>query len=201
MAQLLGTIQTHAGELAITRAGLDDIPAIIAIQAEAADWLLSRGIDMWHIDREQATAYLQAALTGYPPTREVYLAWRGAAHGGLARGSFATGEHEPVATFSLQASDSRIWGDMPDDALYLHGFAVRRAVGGKGVGLALLRWAEDVAAAAGKTYLRLDCMAENPALRVYYERAGFTHRGDMYGQTWGASLYERRVRATEDTSA
>lgn len=196
MAQVLGTIVTRAGEIAIAQAGLEDIPEVIDIQVEAAEWLRSRGIDQWRIDRERTSAYLRAAVVGFPPAREIYLAWQAVP----AEGGAAHGELEPVATFSLQSSDERIWGKMPDDALYLHGFAVRRAVGGMGVGLVLLRWAEGVTTAIGKTYLRLDCMAENPSIRAYYERAGFTHRGDVRGQGWSASLYEKRVRDARETA-
>jgi ribosomal protein S18 acetylase RimI-like enzyme len=98
-----------------------------------------------------------------------------------------------AATLGLQWSDRYVWPDAPDDAGYVHWFAVRRAAAGRGVGLRLLGWAERAAAAAGKRYLRLDCMRDNPALRAYYERAGFAHRGDLAGPTWSAALYEKRV--------
>jgi GNAT superfamily N-acetyltransferase len=187
MRQVIARVQTRAGELAISRAELADIPAVVDIMTDAAEWLRGRGIDMWHIDREQTSAYLQAALTGIPPAREVYLAWRAGPAGGMP---------EPVGTLALQATDPRLWGEQPDDALYLHSFAVRRVVGGQGVGRALLRWAESFAAGDGKSYLRLDCVTENPALRTYYERAGYIHRGELHGTTWSASLYERRVDIT-----
>ncbi len=50
-----------------------------------------------------------------------------------------------------------------------------------------------MASGAGKRYLRLDCMAENPALNDYYRRAGFSYRGERRGDGWAASLYERPV--------
>lgn len=182
MTPTSANVTTAAGVLRITRAGLEEISLVIEIQTEAAEWLKSRGIDQWQIDREQTGAYLRTAMTGYPPPREVYLAWRDA---------------EPVATLALQSTDPRVWravdGVEEGDALYLHGFAVRRAFGGLGIGLALLRWAEGVAAANGKRFLRLDCMVENPGLRAYYQRAGYTHRGDVFGATWSASRYERVV--------
>lgn len=172
-------VETRAGVLPVTRARPDDIPAVIDLQSEAAGWLLARGIDQWLIDRAQTADYLRTALSSSPPAREVYLAWR---------------DGEPVATLALQTSDQRTWGDLPDDALYLHSFAVRRSVGGQGVGRALLRWAEGIAAVQGKAYLRLDCMAENAPLCAYYERAGFAHLRDVSGKNWSARLFEKRVR-------
>jgi hypothetical protein len=37
-------------------------------------------------------------------------------------------------------------------------------------------------------------MAENQALRQYYEQAGFTFRGEIQGQGWKASLFEKKVK-------
>ena len=71
--------------------------------------------------------------------------------------------------------------------------AIRRRAAGTGLGRTMLRWAEREVAAAGRTYLRLDCMTANLALRSYYECAGFMHRGDVHGKTWSASRYEKRV--------
>jgi RimJ/RimL family protein N-acetyltransferase len=45
----------------------------------------------------------------------------------------------------------------------------------------------------GKKFIRLDCMAENPALCAYYEQVGFTHRGETQGKGWKAALYEKKV--------
>jgi GNAT superfamily N-acetyltransferase len=87
----------------------------------------------------------------------------------------ADAEGAAVATLTLSWSDV-LW---PDDgrAGYLHRFATRQA--GTGLGAALLHWATDAVRARGRDRLRLDCPAENGALRGYYERAGFVHRGDV----------------------
>ena len=50
-----------------------------------------------------------------------------------------------------------------------------------------------MAAAAGKPVLRLDCAAENLALRAYYERAGFVHCGDVRLPHRGAARYEKAM--------
>jgi GNAT superfamily N-acetyltransferase len=77
---------------------------------------------------------------------------------------------------------------------------VRRAtaadaeVAGRGLGVAIVEWADGQAAAAGRRYLRLDCMRENDGIRAYYERLGFDHRGDIDHPRFAAALYERPVR-------
>lgn len=164
-------------DVTIERAALDDADIVLDILEEAAWWLLSRGIQQWvpeQFKREPLLAHITAG--------EVYLVWRNGA---------------ALGTLTLQWADPRIWGEQAADAGYVHGLAIRRAVGGQSVGRALLAWAERQAADAGKAYLRLDCMAENAALRAYYERAGFTHVRDVFGKTWSASLYEKTLRADE----
>ena len=99
----------------------------------------------------------------------------------------------PVGTLALQWSDDETWGDIPGDAGYVHGLAIRRDFADQGLGRELLRWAEARVAASGKKYLRLDCVAENRALNEYYRRAAFSYRGGAL--VWGleVSLYEKKV--------
>jgi ribosomal protein S18 acetylase RimI-like enzyme len=167
-----GLLLTPAGVGAIRPAQPGDAEAVAAIMEEAAAWLAARGIDQWRMDD-----WLRPLIAERIGRGEVYLACRGA---------------EPAATLTLQWSDEETWGPTPDDAGYVHSLAVRRAYGGQGLGLALPRWAERSVAAAGKAYLRLDCMARNAALRAYYERAGFALRDDLPLDAWSA-LYEKRV--------
>ena len=58
----------------------------------------------------------------------------------------------------------------------------------------MLERAEERVTAAGREYLRLDCRVDNAALRRYYERLGFEHRGDVDQPRFAAALYERTVR-------
>jgi GNAT superfamily N-acetyltransferase len=147
-----------------------DVDRVVALLEEASAWIRSLDIDQWparfprHVVAERLAAH------------ECYLAWVGG---------------EAVGTFSLQPSDAGLWGERPEDALYLHGLAVRRDHAG--LGRKLLAWAEGRAAAAGRRYLRLDCMTDNLRLRTYYERAGYRHVGDRRFPGWTASLYEKRV--------
>ncbi len=102
----------------------------------------------------------------------------------------------PVGTLVLQWSDEETWGGVADAAGYVHGLAIRREWAGKGLGRALLKWAEDRTAAAGRDYLRLDCAAENRALNAYYARAGFGYRGRASVQGLEVCLYEKPVDAS-----
>ena len=96
-----------------------------------------------------------------------------------------------AAAFVLQREDRRFWGERPDDALYLHKLAVRRSFAGRGLGVQVVEWALARTRAEARTYLRLDCMRDNPEIRAYYEALGFEERGEVDIGAFVCSLYER----------
>jgi GNAT superfamily N-acetyltransferase len=106
----------------------------------------------------------------------------------------AESDGEIAATFTLLWDDPTFWGERPPDAAYLHKVAIRRRFAGRGLGVALIDWADAHAAAAGRRFLRLDCQRDDPGIRAYYERLGFEHRGDVDHPRFAAALYERPVR-------
>jgi GNAT superfamily N-acetyltransferase len=101
---------------------------------------------------------------------------------------------EPAATFTLLWDDPSFWGERPPDAAYLHKLAVRSPFRGRGLGAHIVEWADRRAAEAGRAYLRLDCLRDDPGIRGYYERLGFEHRGDVDHPRFMAALYERPIR-------
>jgi ribosomal protein S18 acetylase RimI-like enzyme len=166
-------VPASRGELVITRATPADVDALTAIYEETERWQIARGID-----------------PGLPPMPLRLIVARRVEHGGiyLARVGGA-----PAGTVTLAWDDRIVWPDAPEgDAGYVHGLAVARAFAGRQIGLAILRWVEGYVAGLGKPFVRLDCNGDNPALRAYYVRAGYTHRGDVaVGRL--ASRYEKRV--------
>jgi ribosomal protein S18 acetylase RimI-like enzyme len=165
-------IATPHGTLTIAQARPDDLEAALAIDASAYGWREAMGIP-----------------AGPPPRPLPELFAESIAHGEMY---IARLESVPAAKIVLQRDDT-LWSDMPGQALYVHGLATHRDFAGKGVGLAVMRWAERVVAAQGGEYLRLDCNANNPGIRAYYERAGFIHRGDVTLPHRIATRYEKRV--------
>jgi GNAT superfamily N-acetyltransferase len=99
----------------------------------------------------------------------------------------------PVATFSLLESDPMYWPSAGDDALYLHRFAVRRDAAG--AGRRAVEWVVEEARRRGRNYIRLDCLAENPGIRRYYESCGFAAVDETVIDEVRFSLYELPVRA------
>jgi GNAT superfamily N-acetyltransferase len=104
----------------------------------------------------------------------------------------------PVATVTILLDDPVYWGVRPPDALYVHKLAVRRDHAGRGIGAALVEWAAARAGDSGRSFVRLDCLRNDPGIRAYYERLGFEHCGDFDDEARGLllSLYERPVPAT-----
>ena len=162
-------------EFNVAEAKSADIGSVLALRDEAAQWLLSAGIDQWQ-PGEWPYAWDHAPY-------DVYLLRHGA---------------ELAGTVTLLWEDQRIWGDEPVPAGYIHNLVVARAYGGHGLGRRLLQWAEDHVVASGRTVVRLDCVKGNRKLRDLYESVGFHWVRDkpfpQLGSDQGVALYEKLVR-------
>jgi GNAT superfamily N-acetyltransferase len=143
------------GDLQFVRATSADVGQVVAVLDHAAAWLAARDIRQWP-ERFQPEWVTPAVELG-----ETWLVRRG---------------DRVAGTVTLDWSDP-LWSDCAGEAGYVHRMAVERWA--TGTGRAILSWAADQARAHGATALRLDCVADNPRLRAYYETAGFGHRGDV----------------------
>lgn len=158
----------------IVRAAIPtDAAACVAIHEDAARWLWDRGIHQWR------PGVFQSAWLGEP----------------IARGWLFVAERtgEPIGTVAIEPSDAHVWPGEPENAGYIHDLRVVRAAAGQGIGRALLAWAEGHIAAEGKPFARLDCIANNPELRAYYERAGYASAGIVMGGSSELARFEKRV--------
>jgi GNAT superfamily N-acetyltransferase len=141
---------------------------VLAVLADAAAWLRVRRVEQW--PERFPTDWVMPAI-------EAGETW------------LADIDGEVVGTLVVQWDDPLFWAGYPSDAGYLHRLAVRRH--GDGLGARLLLWAEGHAAAEGRLYLRLDCVASNQSLRGYYERAGYEHVGDVTVDEFTQARYEK----------
>ncbi len=173
MTEQQWTLETPRGALVIRQAQPEDVPTLVTMDETTAQWVRSLGIEPGNAPRPISELFAEAVARG-----EMYLALRD----GVAAGKI-----------TLQTGDDHAWEGILGDALYVHGLATVRAFAGQEIGQTLLRWAEERAREYGKPYLRLDCNADNPALRAYYERAGFIHRGDVQMPHREASRYEKQI--------
>jgi GNAT superfamily N-acetyltransferase len=151
----------------------DDADAVYALIMEASAWLKRRGIAQWDppFPRE---LFDQCIARG-----EVRLLRD---EMGSLLGTINLAHSPPPYVPTVQASPQR-W--------YLSRLVVSRARVGQGIGVTMLRLAEDEARAAGVGWLGLDCLTDNARLRRYYRDAGWRERGTA--RTFGAdlTLFER----------
>ncbi|WP_415973069.1 GNAT family N-acetyltransferase [Rhodococcus sp. 077-4] len=159
-------------------ARIDDAEAILALRHAAEDWLAERGIDQW-------------------PPREVPLT---TIRNQVAAGEFVVMRPCPelpiVAAMRLIWSDESIWQHDNVAAGYVHNLVIDRAYAGRGLGRALLDWADHAVRDAGATLLRLDCAESNTELRAYYCRCGFREVGRREfrdSQWFSVTLFQRDV--------
>jgi ribosomal protein S18 acetylase RimI-like enzyme len=169
----------ETNRLIFRRAAPEDFEVLHAIMLDAARWLASRGIDQWSwVERPIGVRYLRERLEN----AEVYLAFI---------------NDEPVATVSVQWEDGEIWGERGVDELAgdVHGLAVKRSAGGRGMGKALIEFASGIVMMRGRRMLRLDCMAANVALRSYYKQLGFAEAGESHSDKAGfdSALFEQTI--------
>jgi GNAT superfamily N-acetyltransferase len=158
----------------VKRARHEDADTVAELLDEATTWVAELGFEQWPLPfpREELAEAIDRG--------EVYVV--------------EAEDGDPVATLALLRDDPTYWPDSPPDALYLHKFAVRRDRAGRGIGAAVVEWANAEAAEDGREFLRLDCLGDNPSIRDYYEGLGFEHRGDLVLNGRKMSLYERPVR-------
>jgi GNAT superfamily N-acetyltransferase len=156
-------------------AGLDDVETVGELIDDATRWVGELGFEQWPLPF---------------PRNEIEAA--------VERGEVYVGDldGEAVATVTLLRDDPEYWGERPPDAVYVHKLAVRRDHAGRGIGAAVVEWANAQAVAEGRTFLRLDCLRDSHGIRDYYERLGFEHQGDFDDRRRGLqlSLFERPVR-------
>src|SRR5215831_5558531 len=114
-------------QIMIERATLAETEALYEMREDAARWLWARGIHQWEPGELQRDRLVWHIARG-----EAYLALY---------------DGEPAGMVIVQDSDEITWGAQPDDALYLHALCARRQFSGRGVGRAILRWAEEQVAA------------------------------------------------------
>jgi GNAT superfamily N-acetyltransferase len=132
--------------MVVELAAAHEAAVLLAMREEAARWLQSRGIEQWtpgEVSLDEVRGQVDAG--------EWFVLRR--------NGS-------PVAGLRLLAADDQMWGPRPTDAAYVHGLVVDRRCAGERLGAALLRWAACRAHASGLSYLRLDCVESNTALRA-----------------------------------
>ena len=142
------------GDVKIRPATAEDLPHVIAILREAAQWLIDRGQGLWTLD--------QFTIEKLQPSFDA-----GEWH-------IAQLDSNPAAVFTLTFEDKLFWPDvLPNDSIFIHKLAVARKCAGRGLSAAVFDYAENLARQKKLRRIRLDC-ATRPKLCHVYESAGFS---------------------------
>ncbi|MDQ1912169.1 GNAT family N-acetyltransferase [Paenibacillus sp. GD4] len=160
--------------LSIRRAESRDLPAVLELWLEAADWIYRElGIHQW-----KPSSFTIESVTEHFRKTELFVAVDG---------------ERVMGTYSVQWNDPFIWGDRDDEQSgYIHRLVVSRSYRGEGVGRLLLEQAAVYIRSQGKDRIRLDCMADNVRLNEYYRHQGFEYLGRVDKPYFSASLYEKK---------
>ena len=102
-------------------------------------------------------------------------------------------EGSNVGMFRLSNQDLLYWGEMEDDALYLHSLIIKKEFSGKQLGENMISLIEASLVKQGNQLLRLDCKASNQWLCAYYERLGFVKVGQVQMPHALNNLYEKSL--------
>lgn len=163
--------------LDVTSAQHRHAAGIVELRDTLARWMQARGIDQWR----------EGEFTAAQVEQEI------------ERGEWwvmdSPGHPERVlASVRVIWEDPMIWGQQSEPAGYIHGVAVDRRLRGTKTGPRLVRAAEDVIAASGRSVSRLDCDKSSPVLEPFYAGLGYTPRGEVDFDVPGMDYRVRLIR-------
>jgi GNAT superfamily N-acetyltransferase len=160
--------------ISVRQANLEDLSTVAEILAEAAGWLDLQNMSLWqqeHISRSVIQQDIKLGL--------FYIA-------------FCEGIAAGVVKF--QTEDLEHWPDINQaDSAFLHRLAVRHSFAGGAVSSQIFQWAIEHSQKLGRHFLRLDCVADRPRLRLVYENFGFKHHSDRQVGSRFVARYEYEI--------
>nr|WP_226641297.1 GNAT family N-acetyltransferase [Mesobacillus subterraneus] len=156
----MNLLRTENVRLAVS----DDGQRIINLLKTTAQWIQNHGINQWQYllsggeDKEILEAVKQ---------QETYI---------------VLSDEELIATFTLSDTqsdwDRHIFGENhEEDSVYLHRLAILPSQMAKGIGKEILHWIDNNYS-TDKSYLKLDCVADNSKLNQFYVANGFQYLGE-----------------------
>lgn len=157
-AEGMGSVKFSRGNdcpMSIRVACVADIPMVCSVLNEAAQWLAADLRPLWspvEIAPERVESDVGQGL--------FYL---------------AQADDHTIGVMKFELEDRHFWPEIPlGSSAYVHKLAVRRAWAKQGVSTELLAFARKRTAELGRSYLRLDCVADRQGLRALYEGFGFS---------------------------
>ncbi|MER6951146.1 GNAT family N-acetyltransferase [Nonomuraea sp. NPDC000554] len=156
-----------------------DVAAVLDMLDGAVAWLVSQGRNgQWGSEPFSGDAKRVAQVTGWAEGDGMRIA----EIDGLPAGCVVVG----AANHYVKPAT--------EPELYVQALVTDRRHAGRGVGAALLAWAEQEAVARGVGLLRVDCYAGHDGrLIAYYESRGFTRAEPFTVGSWPGMLLHKRL--------
>lgn len=147
-------------DLCFTTARPEDHARMLALVRDRAEWIRAKGSRQWQVFLGEEGERLVSRLIATGRTQMV------------------TSGGRDIGTLRLDWTDERFWGAKGADGLagYVHTLATHRDYAGQRLVARMLQWACDRIVEEGRSLLRIDCDATNPALIDYYCSFGFEKR-------------------------
>lgn len=161
-------------DLAIIPAQAKELPLVMEIIDEAAQWLLSKGIRQWES----------------PPPPEVWGQLREFISQGLVYVVRDGASGETFATFRVEWKGGERWDYDEQPAGYLYTLALRPQHIGRGYGVEIIGWLKEFFLQHNRRFFRLDCIASNDQLRHWYASLGFRYQRTVQKGPYVLALYE-----------
>ncbi|KAG0200313.1 hypothetical protein BGX28_006572 [Mortierella sp. GBA30] len=167
----------------------DELDEFIEILETAAEWLKANGIKQWPIGMFRES---RASIATAIDAKQCFTI----DHHALSL-KLSNAEKTIAGIFVLNYDDpfdELLWkGYVLDwkDALYLHRLVIKKSFQGAGLMSNIIAFAEEKVIEARRHFLRMDCIADNTALRRYYaERCRGKDRGGFKELTivWNPDL-------------
>ena len=137
---------------------------------EAAEWLQSQGQPLWN-----PSDLTPDRLRRHVRPDEIFVGYV---------------EKVPAVACLIQTRDPWFWPGV-EDSYFVHKLSVARRFSSQGYGAEMLAWAARHALSAGQSFLRLDCAADRPKLRRFYEGCGFRYVDLHRVDTFEVARYQR----------
>ncbi|WP_068613434.1 GNAT family N-acetyltransferase [Paenibacillus tuaregi] len=161
-------------------AEIGDAEAVQGLMLATARWLHSKGSTQWggllkgHDDHNVPAAIDRGEVILFRNREDGKLAGMVLLQQQPSAWDRELWELGPEAAEDYNNPDHQ--GD-PGTSIYLHRLMVNRSYAGTGLGRSILAWVETGAAYDGKDRIRLDCIAHNESLNLFYPSCGYTYVG------------------------
>lgn len=165
-------------DIKVFQAKIEDTEAVMQLLVQTAEWLRSKGSKQWNglLHGEDSHQTQEAVKRG-----EVYLFMQGSMLAGMV-----------MLMQQESAWDRGLWGEEGhESSVYLHRLNINREAAGKGLGEAIVRWADAGIHFPGKDRIRLDCIASNEKLNSFYLRCGYEFKGSATNEISTFNKYEK----------